>query len=237
MVVRSLWHEGALGSRARRPHPAGAPDGVSHGRASGPVRSGRLSGIAVGSEAREGRACSGDGGDENFAGYDRYRGQRLIDIYSLLPRWLRASVLKRLADAIPESFGYNSVAQKARWLSDLSLCEPAERYAESFSYLRFRPKHKEELFSAASRAGLEDADSTGKILELFDSERAEDIVDRMLFTDLMTRMPDHLLAIGDRMSMAHSLEARPVLSDAKIVEYAATIPAHLKLKNGELNTY
>ena len=177
---------------------------------------------------------SGDGGDENFAGYDRYRGQRLIDIYSLLPRWLRASVLKRLADAIPESFGYNSAAQKARWLSDLSLCEPAERYAESFSYLRFRPKHKEELFSAASRAGLEDADSTGKILELFDSERAEDIVDRMLFTDLMTRMPDHLLAIGDRMSMAHSVESRPVLSDAKIVEYAATIPAHLKLKNGEL---
>ena len=177
---------------------------------------------------------SGDGGDENFAGYDRYRGQRLIDIYSLLPRWLRASVLKRLADAIPESFGYNSVAQKARWLSDLSLCEPAERYAESFSYLRFRPKHKEELFSAASRAGLEDADSTGKILELFDSERAEDIVDRMLFTDLMTRMPDHLLAIGDRMSMAHSVEARPVLSDAKIVEFAASIPAHLKLKNGEL---
>ena len=165
---------------------------------------------------------SGDGGDENFAGYDRYRGQRLIDIYSLLPRWLRASVLKRLADAIPESFGYNSVAQKARWLSDLSLCKPAERYAESFSYLRFRPKHKEELFSAASRAGLEDADSTGKILELFDSERAEDIVDRMLFTDLMTRMPDHLLAIGDRMSMAHSVEARPVLSDAKIVEFAAS---------------
>jgi asparagine synthase (glutamine-hydrolysing) len=177
---------------------------------------------------------SGDGGDENFAGYDRYRGQRLIEIYSLLPRWLRARVLKRLIDAIPESFGYKSVAQKARWLSDLSLCEPAERYAESFSYLRFRPQHKDELFSSASRAAVEDRDSTGKILELFESERADDLVDRMLFTDLMTRMPDHLLAIGDRMSMAHSLEARPVLSDAKVVEYAARIPAELKLKNGEL---
>ena len=88
---------------------------------------------------------SGDGGDENFAGYDRYRGQRLIEIYSLLPRWLRANVMKRLIDAIPESFGYKSVAQSARWLSDLSLCEPAERYAESFSYLRFRPQHKEDL--------------------------------------------------------------------------------------------
>jgi asparagine synthase (glutamine-hydrolysing) len=177
---------------------------------------------------------SGDGGDENFAGYDRYRGQRLIDLYCLLPRWLRGSVLKRLIDAIPESFGYNSLAQKARWLSDLSLSEPAERYAESFSYLRFRPQHKQQLFSAASQALLEDADSTGKILALFNTERAEDLVDRMLFSDLMTRMPDHLLAISDRMSMAHSVEARPVLSDAKIVEYAASIPAGLKLKNGEL---
>ena len=69
---------------------------------------------------------------------------------------------------------------------------------------------------------------------MFNSDRADDLVDRMLFTDLLTRMPDHLLAIGDRMSMAHSVEMRPVLSDAKIVEYAARIPADLKLKNGEL---
>jgi asparagine synthase (glutamine-hydrolysing) len=177
---------------------------------------------------------SGDGGDENFAGYDRYLGQRLIDLYALVPRWLRAGPMKRLVDAIPESFGYKSVAQKARWLNDLSLCAPAERYAQSLSYLRFRPEHKEQLFSSASRAALTDSDSIGKVLEVFETERAVELVDRMLYSDLMTRMPDHLLAIGDRMSMAHSLEARPVLVDRKIVEYAASIPAHLKLKNGEL---
>jgi asparagine synthase (glutamine-hydrolysing) len=72
------------------------------------------------------------------------------------------------------------------------------------------------------------------VLKFFAAENADALVDRMLFTDLMTRMPDHLLAIGDRMSMAHSLEARPVLVDHEIVEYAASIPAELKLKNGEL---
>jgi asparagine synthase (glutamine-hydrolysing) len=177
---------------------------------------------------------SGDGGDENFAGYDRYVGQRLIDLYALVPRWLRAGLMKRVADAIPESFSYKSAAQKVRWLNDLSLCEPPERYAESLSNLRFRPEHKEQLFSAASRAAIEDSDSIGKVLEVFNTERATDLVDRMLYSDLMTRMPDHLLAIGDRMSMAHSVEARPVLVDREIVDYAAAIPARLKLKHGEL---
>ncbi len=177
---------------------------------------------------------SGDGGDENFAGYDRYLGQRLIDVYCLLPKSLRAGVMRRIIGAIPESFGYKSVAQKALWLNELSLYDSGERYAQSMSFLRFRDEQKAQLFSPASRAALEDPDSIGKILKFFGADNATELVDKMLFTDLMTRMPDHLLAIGDRMSMAHSLEARPVLVDYKVVEYAASIPAHLKLKNGEL---
>jgi asparagine synthase (glutamine-hydrolysing) len=177
---------------------------------------------------------SGDGGDENFAGYDRYRGQRLIDLYCLLPQRFRDTVMKRLVAAVPESFGYKSLAQKALWLHELSRYAPGERYAQSMSILRFRSEQKEQLFTGGARGALEDSDSVGKVLKFFAADNADALVDRMLFTDLMTRMPDHLLAIGDRMSMAHSLEARPVLVDHEIVEYAASIPAELKLKNGEL---
>src|SRR3546814_400944 len=60
------------------------------------------------------------------------------------------------------------------------------------------------------------------------------LVDRMLYTDLQTRMPDHLLVLADRMTMAHSLEARAPLVDYKLVEYAAAIPAKLKLKGMSL---
>ena len=177
---------------------------------------------------------SGDGGDENFAGYDRFAGQRIVDYYCALPRWFRKSVMKAIIKRIPESFGYKSLAQKAAWVNEMSFFGQGERYAHSMSFLRFTPEAKQHLFSKDARGKIDDPDSVAKILEYFDADNANDLVDRMLYTYLMTRMPDHLLTLGDRMSMAHSLESRPVLVDHKLVEYAARIPADLKLKGKNL---
>jgi len=177
---------------------------------------------------------SGDGGDENFAGYDRFAGQRLADIYSILPAWLRRRVMGRLTRMIPETFAYKSLAQKLAWINDMSFFSRGERYARSMSFLRFTAEQKESLFTAAGRRQVDDADSVAKILSFFESEAVDDLVDRMLYTDLMTRMPDHLLAIVDRMSMAHSLETRPPLVDYRVVEFAASIPADLKLQGRDL---
>ena len=176
----------------------------------------------------------GDGGDESFAGYDRFAGNRLADLYCVLPAWFRKTVMKRLVALIPESFGYKSLAQKAAWMNEMSFHRQGERYAHSMSFLRFTPGAKEELFTAACKQKLRDRDSVGKILVHFNAANAEDLVDKMLYTDLMTRMPDHLLPIVDRMAMAHSLESRAPLVDYKLVEYAAAIPASLKLKGGNL---
>jgi asparagine synthase (glutamine-hydrolysing) len=177
---------------------------------------------------------TGDGGDENFAGYDRYAGQRLADYYALLPAWLRREVIGRLIRLIPDSFGYKSLAQKARWLNDVSFFQSGERYAQSMSFLRFTSEAKAALFTAHAQSGIEVANSERKILRHFDAENASELVDRMLYTDLMTRMPDHLLVIADRMTMAHSLEGRAPLVDHRLVEYAASIPAALKLHGRQL---
>ena len=176
----------------------------------------------------------GDGGDENFAGYDRYAGQHFVDYYCALPEWFRKRVVKRLIGQIPESFGYKSLAQKAAWLNEMSFFTGGERYAQSMSFLRFTPEAKEQLFTVDARSKLTDANSVAKILCHFNAGNVEDLVDRMLYTDLMTRMPDHLLSIVDRMSMAHSLESRPPLIDYKVVEYAASIPPDMKLKGRNL---
>jgi asparagine synthase (glutamine-hydrolysing) len=177
---------------------------------------------------------SGDGGDENFAGYDRFAGQRMVDLYCILPKWFRKMFMARLIDRIPDSFGYKSFAQKAAWMNQMSFFTAGERYWQSMSFLRFADESRNMLFTAVAREELEDEDSSRKILRYFESENAEDLVDRMLFTDLMTRMPDHLLPVVDRMAMAHGVESRPPLVDYKVVEYAAAIPAHMKLKGRDL---
>jgi asparagine synthase (glutamine-hydrolysing) len=177
---------------------------------------------------------TGDGGDENFAGYDRFVGQRLLDYYCLLPAWFRREVAQRLVDRLPESFGYKSFAQKARWLNEMSFFSGAERYARSMSALRFTQEAKQALFTATAQSGIEDYASDRKIMDLFEAENVDHVVDRMLHTDLMSRMPDHLLVTVDRMSMAHSLETRSPLIDHKVVEYAASIPGELKLKGNQL---
>ncbi len=177
---------------------------------------------------------SGDGGDESFAGYDRYAGQRVVDYYCMLPEWLRRQIMERLVNRIPESFAYKSFAQKAKWVHDLSFFSHGERYAESMSILRFTNTAKQDLFTARARHQIDDDDSLSKVLVHFNADNATDPTDRMLYTDLMTRIPDHNMVIGDRMSMAHSLEARSPFVDYRLVEYAASIPADLELNGRKL---
>lgn len=177
---------------------------------------------------------TGDGGDENFAGYDRYLGQRLVDYYCLMPATVRKHVMSRLARLIPESYGYKSLALKAAWLNDMSFYGKGDRYARSLTFLRFTHEAKRELFTDEARNELGDNNSIDKVLEFFDAPNADSIVDKMLYTDLMTRMPDHLLAIVDRMSMAHSLETRAPMVDYEFVDHAAGIPAKWKLRRTDL---
>lgn len=176
----------------------------------------------------------GDGGDENFAGYDRYAGQRLVDYYCLLPAWFRQGLVKRISDRIPESFGYKSLAQKAAWVNEMSLFSGGERYAQSLGVLRFTHEAKQSLFSDSARQRINDYNSADKILRFFNADNADHVVDKMLYTDLMTRIPDHLLTVGDRMNMAHSLENRSPLIDYRVTEFAAGIPADLKLHRNKL---
>ena len=175
---------------------------------------------------------SGDGGDENFAGYDRFAGQKLARIYGLVPGFLRRKVLAPAIGLVPESFGYKSLAGKLRWLSDVGghAKSDAEAYARSMSVLRFTDEAKEALFTPHARALVGASPSVQKIISIFEDGTAQEHLDKMLYTDLMTRMPDQLLAISDRMSMAHSIEIRPPLIDVKVTEFAASLPCSVKLK-------
>jgi asparagine synthase (glutamine-hydrolysing) len=142
--------------------------------------------------------------------------------------------MKKIIDRIPESYGYKNLAQNAAWVNDMSLYECGKRYAQNMSFLRFKSEAKQQLFSESAKKAIEDYDSLSKILKFFESENVYHLVDRILITDLMIRMPDHLLAIVDSMCMAHSLESRSPLIDYKVVEYVAGIPSEMKFKGKNL---
>jgi asparagine synthase (glutamine-hydrolysing) len=176
----------------------------------------------------------GDGGDESFGGYDRYLGQSLVNFYCSLPAVLRNKVLQPIINRIPESFRYKSVAQRLNWMQTMSNYSGAERYARALGFLRFMPEEKELLFTPQAMNALDDADSIARVLTYFNAENTNELTDRMLYTDLMTRVSDHNLVMSDRMSMACSLEVRSPFVDPKIVEFAARLPTNMKIHGRQL---
>ena len=176
----------------------------------------------------------GDGGDELFAGYDRYLGQHLAELYALVPAALRRRVLRPLLQRVPESFGYKSIATKLRWLDTMAERSGFDRYAESAAFLRFPHELKQRLFAPGSWRAIGDTPSEPLLREFFDDGAASHVIDRMLHTDCMTRLADHQLPIVDRMSMAHGLEVRSPFLDHRVAEYASRIPAPWQLRRGRL---
>jgi asparagine synthase (glutamine-hydrolysing) len=176
----------------------------------------------------------GDGGDELFAGFDRYVGARYIDVYSLMPLSLRQGLMGPMLDRLPDSFTYKSLTQKLRWVHQLSLqATAAAQYAEATCFLRFTHEGKRALYSDPLWKQLGERHSTVAITEAFDNAEADDLLDRMLYTDFMTRLPEHSLVLTDRMSMAHGLEARSPFLDHELVEFLAKVPAKIKVQNNQ----
>jgi asparagine synthase (glutamine-hydrolysing) len=179
-------------------------------------------------------ALGGDGGDELFAGYDRYKGQELAEMYAHLPRALRHGLLRPLVRRLPDSFGYNSLTAKIRWLDEMADSSGFERYANSAAYLRFPQAAKRRLFTDSAWSQASSVVSEELLRQYFEDGCAEQTLDRMLHVDAMTRLSDNQLPITDRMSMAHSLELRSPFVDRRVAEFAMRIPAAMKLKHRRL---
>lgn len=177
----------------------------------------------------------GDGGDELFAGFDRYAGLRYVGYYALLPALLREGVLGPMLTAVPENFAYKSVTQKLRWMHQLALLpDTAARYAEATCFFRFSHTDKQQLYSERLWQQLGQIRTEEVITQPFHNAPATDPIDRMLYVDYVTRLPEHSLMLTDRMTMAHSLELRSPLLDHELVEHLAAYPSRLKLQGRQL---
>jgi asparagine synthase (glutamine-hydrolysing) len=177
----------------------------------------------------------GDGGDELFAGFDRYLGLNYIDYYALIPPFVRQRILGPLLDRMRDSFGYKNTAQKLRWVHRLStMPTQAERYAEATCFFRFSHQDKQSLFGEELWSHVGHLNSADVIVDQYDNAKAEDPVDKMLYADMMTRLPEHSLMLTDRMTMAHGLEARSPYLDHELIEFLAAFPSHMKIRGRKL---
>ncbi len=172
----------------------------------------------------------GDGGDELFGGYDRYYGTQYARYYAALPRALRRQVARRLLDRLPDGFWYKSLSHRLRWLDEVADADGGRRYARSLSYFYFTPRRRRELYTDSFRSRVAGFDPEAAVVFWHDDGRARDAVDRMLLADSVIRMPNHSVMILDRMTMAHGLEARSPFLDHRLAEFAATLPARLKVR-------
>lgn len=177
----------------------------------------------------------GDGGDELFGGFDRYLGVRRLERFNAIPGFLWRGLVDPILDRVPEDFGYKSTTQKMRWVRRLgALPSMAERYAEATCFFRFGHEDKRSLYTERLWNRLGEIRSTDVIVDAFRSEHAEDPLDRMLYADFTTRLPEHSLMLTDRMSMAHGLESRSPFLDHELVEYLARFPARMKIRGSTL---
>jgi asparagine synthase (glutamine-hydrolysing) len=177
----------------------------------------------------------GDGGDELFAGFDRYLGVGQINYYLLIPALIRHKAIGPMVARMPDSFSYKSLTQKLRWVHQLSLLpDVGQRYAEATCFFRFNHQGKQALFGDGLWDQIGHLNSSDVIVRQFEDANADDPLDRMLYADIMTRLPEHSLMLTDRMTMAHGLEARSPYLDHELVGFMAGLPAHLKIRGREL---
>lgn len=171
-------------------------------------------------------SLSGDGGDELFTGYDRYFWTRKIARLFLVPGILRKAAAWG-AKCLPERV-YRLLGTKGtriRWRLDLLTVRDLKAL---YLFLVSHFKNPASLVLQGSDGCILDKTDLG-----IAATGEEGLFDQMQLWDVGTYLPDDILAKVDRASMAASLEARVPLLDHRVVEFAASLPLHMRVRNGQ----
>jgi asparagine synthase (glutamine-hydrolysing) len=170
----------------------------------------------------------GVGGDELFGGYRRYLGEHYGQYYNRLPTWFRRRLITPAARLLPSD-------RHAPLLNFL-------RYVRAFvlaNDLPFEERYRAyvQVFSPAKRARLLSAhhgNGHDALVEAFSQVPTGEALQRIFKVDLATQLPDDLLLLTDRMTMATSLECRVPWLDHRLVELAGRMPSRYKVRGHEL---
>ncbi len=171
-------------------------------------------------------ALNGDGGDENFAGYQRHSIQKFAlwyEKFSLIHKIIILP-LARLAALLFK----NTFFQRVKWFAKTMADKYNYRYANYICI--FSNEAKNKIYNDEFRQKISEINSYGIIAEQFKHSGSKDKLDQTLFADFMTYLPDDLMAKTDIDTMAVSLESRSPFLDHEFLELTAKIPNKFKIK-------
>lgn len=173
-------------------------------------------------------ALNGDGSDECFAGYPRYVLTDQARYYQKAAWLMGGPLLQYAARLLPDRKERHSfLSRLKRYLKNLYADTPGwyMRYL-----CHFDNDMKQQLCTESFRASVQGIDSAALVEALYNKADGATCIDKLLYVDVMSYLPEDLLVKVDIASMAHSLEARSPFLDHKIMEFAAALPSDLKLR-------
>jgi len=173
-------------------------------------------------------ALSGDGGDENLAGYRRYYFDKRENILrGIIPSSMRRPVFGMLARLYPKADWAPRIFRGKATMENLAR-SPLEAYFRSVS--AFWPEWKAQVLHGDLIRQLAGYDTLDVFRKYYNKVETDDLLSRVQYLDIKTYLPDDILVKVDRASMANSLEVRAPMLDHQFMELMATIPTSLKLQ-------
>jgi len=170
-------------------------------------------------------ALSGDGGDELFAGYDRYIVNWRRRHYDFVPPWIGSLYRNHLYDRLPSSV-------KGRKLAWNITLPSRDRYLDGVSFLPALHREKTLFSREFLNSARNWVDPLRQFERYYDEAPANDQLSRLMYLDTKTYLTADILTKVDRMSMANSLEVRCPILDHEFVGWVAGLPIHYKFRNG-----
>jgi asparagine synthase (glutamine-hydrolysing) len=172
-------------------------------------------------------ALSGLGGDEVSGGYNRHISLLFSRHYQRLPRFVRERVITKFVERLPDSRKGQRFPERVKQFIEGDRLPLDQRYLSYITFLE--RKDKANLYSADFLSHLDSHVATP--YEIYFHLMPElDLLNRALFVDLKMYLPDDLLTLTDRMSMAHSLEIRVPFLDYAVLEFMAKVPPEYKIR-------
>jgi asparagine synthase (glutamine-hydrolysing) len=172
---------------------------------------------------------SGEGGDEAFAGYETHLAYLASQWFRRIPQFIRRTLISPLVNRLPVSDKKLSLEFKMkRFLNGQDL---SSAQAHLWWRIVLTEAQKMALYTPEVLKLLTFEPSERHFLEVFERSRAKDDLSRLLYIDSSIFLPDDLMIKNDRMSMAHSLEARVPMTDPILTEFMSRVPSRIKLKH------